>query len=151
MSKTIKQIADEIGVSKQAVYKRVKGKLHTEVLQFTHTEQGTMYISEQGESIIKQDFLKDNRSNGAHTERIQGNTGAHTEYTPIIETLQKTINTLTEQLAVKDEQLRQANNQIEIISKLLDQQQQLQAMATKKELPDGGSSKKGILHKFFGR
>ena len=30
MAKTIKQIADEIGVSKQAVYKRYKGKLHTE-------------------------------------------------------------------------------------------------------------------------
>lgn len=28
--KTIRQIADEIGVSKQAVYKRYKGKLHTE-------------------------------------------------------------------------------------------------------------------------
>ena len=27
--KTIRQIADEIGVSKQAVYKRYKGKLHT--------------------------------------------------------------------------------------------------------------------------
>lgn len=28
--KTIRQIADEIGVSKQTVYKRYKGKLHTE-------------------------------------------------------------------------------------------------------------------------
>lgn len=27
--KTIKQLADEIGVSKQAVYKRYKGKLNT--------------------------------------------------------------------------------------------------------------------------
>lgn len=27
--KTIRQIADEIGVSKQAVYKRYKGKLYT--------------------------------------------------------------------------------------------------------------------------
>ena len=27
--KTIRQIADEIGVSKQTVYKRYKGKLHT--------------------------------------------------------------------------------------------------------------------------
>ena len=30
MAKTIKQIADEIGVSKQTVYKRYKGKLYTE-------------------------------------------------------------------------------------------------------------------------
>ncbi len=38
--KTIRQIADEIGVSKQAVYKRYKGKLHTVCAPYTHTEQG---------------------------------------------------------------------------------------------------------------
>ncbi|MFR6711970.1 MAG: hypothetical protein ACLUSX_12865 [Ruminococcus sp.] len=38
--KTIRQIADEIGVSKQAVYKRYKGKLHTVCAPYAHTEQG---------------------------------------------------------------------------------------------------------------
>ena len=65
--KTIRQIADEIGVSKQAVYKRYKGKLHTVCAPYAHTEQGVLYLSEQAETLIKQDFLKDNRSNGAHT------------------------------------------------------------------------------------
>ena len=66
--KTIRQIADEIGVSKQAVYKRFKGKLHTVCAPYAHTEQGVLYIEEQGETLIKQDFLQDNCSNGAHTD-----------------------------------------------------------------------------------
>lgn len=70
--KTIRQIADEIGVSKQAVYKRYKGKLHTVCAPYAHTEQGVLYLSEQAETLIKQDFLKADRSNGAHTERPIG-------------------------------------------------------------------------------
>ena len=69
--KTIRQIADEIGVSKQAVYKRYKGKLHTVCAPYTHTEQGVLYLSEQAETLIKQDFLKDDRSNGALRMRIR--------------------------------------------------------------------------------
>lgn len=56
--KTIRQIADEIGVSKQTVYKRYKGKLHTVCAPYAHTEQGVLYIEEQGETLIKQDFLQ---------------------------------------------------------------------------------------------
>ena len=66
--KTIRQIADELGVSKQAVYKRFKGKLHTVCAPYAHTEQGVLYLEEQGETLIKQDFLQDDRSIGAHTD-----------------------------------------------------------------------------------
>ena len=55
--KTIREIAEEIGVSKQAVYKRYKGKLYEFILPFARLVDGTIYIMEQGESIIKQDFL----------------------------------------------------------------------------------------------
>lgn len=65
MAKTLKEIADEIGVSKQAVYKRFKGKLSTVCAPYAYTEYGVVYLDEQGESIIKQDFEK---TNGAHTE-----------------------------------------------------------------------------------
>lgn len=56
--KTIRQIADEIGVSKQTVYKRYKGKLHTVCAPYAHTVQGVLYLSEQAETLIKQDFLQ---------------------------------------------------------------------------------------------
>jgi len=57
--KTIKEIAEEIGVSKQAVYKRYKGKLHESVKLYVRTVDGTIRIMEQGENIIKQDFSSD--------------------------------------------------------------------------------------------
>lgn len=111
--KTIRQIADEIGVSKQAVYKRYKGKLHTVCAPYTHTEQGVLYLSEQAETLIKQDFLKDDRSNGAHTdthtERSNGAALEHPENVGVVAVLQTTIDTLQGQLAIKDKQIEDLN------------------------------------------
>ena len=107
--KTIRQIADEIGVSKQAVYKRYKGKLHTVCAPYAHTEQGVLYLSEQAETLIKQDFLKDNRSIGAHTdthtERSNGAVLEQSQEANVVAILQATINTLQGQLEVKDQQI----------------------------------------------
>ena len=103
--KTIRQIADEIGVSKQAVYKRYKGKLHTVCAPYTHTVQGVLYLSEQAETLIKQDFLKADRSNGAHTERPIGAVSEQLKEADVVSVLQATIDTLQEQLEVKDQQI----------------------------------------------
>jgi hypothetical protein len=65
--KTIRQIAEEIGASKQAVYKRYKGKLYKSVFPYVRIIDGSIYILEQGETIIKQDFSGDSISYGAHT------------------------------------------------------------------------------------
>lgn len=78
MAKTLKEIADEIGVSKQAVYKRFKGKLSTVCAPYAYTEYGVVYLDEQGESIIKQDFEK---TSGAHTECSIGAAGKSEENT----------------------------------------------------------------------
>lgn len=56
MAKTIKQIANEIGVTKQSVYKRFKGKLNAACAPYVHTEDGIIYLDELGEQIIKNDF-----------------------------------------------------------------------------------------------
>lgn len=53
--KTIKQIADEIGVSKQAVRKKITPEIGN---QFAVTKGNTVYISEQGETLIKSAFFK---------------------------------------------------------------------------------------------
>lgn len=103
--KTIRQIADEIGVSKQAVYKRYKGKLHTVCAPYAHTVQGVLYLSEQAETLIKQDFLKADRSNGAHTERPIGAVSEQLKEADVVSVLQATIDTLQEQLEVKDQQI----------------------------------------------
>jgi len=57
--KTIRQIADELGVSKQAVHQKRKSKgLETALQPFTTTIDGTVYISPEGETILKQAFFK---------------------------------------------------------------------------------------------
>ena len=119
--KTIRQIADEIGVSKQAVYKRYKGKLHTVCAPYAHTEQGVLYLSEQAETLIKQDFLKDDRSVGAHTdthtERSNGAVPEQSQEASVVAVLQATIDTLQGQLEVKDRQIEQ---QAQTITRLTD-------------------------------
>jgi len=55
--KTIKQIADEIGVSKQAVFYRIKRPPLTETLQpFISQDDGVLMVTLDGEALIKQAF-----------------------------------------------------------------------------------------------
>ena len=59
MSKTVKQIADELGVTKQAVHQKRKSKeLATALQPFTTMVDGVVYISVDGEELIKQAFFK---------------------------------------------------------------------------------------------
>ena len=145
--KTIRQIADEIGVSKQAVYKRYKGQLHTVCAPYAHTEQGVLYLSEQAETLIKQDFLKDDRSNGAHTERSIGAVPEQSQEAGVVAVLQATIDMLQGQLAVKDRQIEELNARLaEVSSALLAAQQTaataqaLHAGTIKQQLSDGSGA-----------
>jgi AcrR family transcriptional regulator len=132
VAKTIKQIADEIGVSKQTVYKRYKGKLYTVCAPYAHTEQGVLYIEEQGETLIKQDFLQKECSIGAHTyahtERSNGAVLEQSENAGVVAVLQTTIDTLQGQLAIKDKQIEELNARLaEVSSALVAAQQTAQA------------------------
>ena len=130
--KTIRQIADEIGVSKQTVYKRYKGKLYTVCAPYAHTEQGVLYIEEQGETLIKQDFLQKECPIGAHTyahtERSNGAALEQSENAGVVAVLQTTIDTLQGQLAIKDKQIEELNARLsEVSSALVAAQQTAQA------------------------
>ena len=58
--KTIKQIADEIGVSRQAVHKKIKQEpLSTSLQEFMSTKNNVVYISVDGINLVKTAFLKD--------------------------------------------------------------------------------------------
>ena len=92
--KTIRQIADEIGVSKQAVYKRYKGKLHTVCAPYAHTERSIGAVQEQSQEA------------------------------GVVAVLQATIDTLQGQLSVKDQQIEELNARLaEVSSALLAAQQ----------------------------
>ena len=144
--KTIRQIADELGVSKQAVYKRFKGKLHTVCAPYAHTEQGVLYISEQGETLIKQDFLQDDRSNGAHTyahtERSIGAVPEQGQDAGLVAVLQATIDTLQGQLEVKDRQIEQ---QAQTITRLTDALVAAQQTAAAAQALHAGTMKQQLL------
>ena len=55
--KTIAQIAEEIGVSKQAVHHKIKQEpLSTDLRQFTSIDGNTLTVDENGEELIKASF-----------------------------------------------------------------------------------------------
>lgn len=155
--KTILQIAKEIGVSKQSVYKRYKGKLHTKVYPYVHIKSGVTYIEKQGEDIIKRDFLDETAISGQpHTERIQDtllDTVSDTPDTPVdilismlqaeLEIKNKQIEELTATIKIQAESINAANKN-ELAETIMD--------VNKKLLEDGKSKNKpGIFKKLFSK
>lgn len=151
MAKTIKQIADEIGLDKQKVYRFIK-KNH---INEAHQKNGVMYYDEAVESLIKSHFSKITTSNEAHQT---------TSNDAVIDVLMKQSEILKNELEIKNKQIDELNKRLEENQRLLDQQQQLQAIAEnkikmleQKETPpepvNGSSSiesKKGFFARLFG-
>lgn len=119
MEKTIKQIADEIGLDKQKVYRFIK-KNH---INEAHQKSGVMYYDEAVESLIKSHFLKIATSIEAHQT-------ASNE--AVIDVLMKQSEILKNELEIKNKQIDELNKRLEENQKLLDQQQQLHAIAENK-------------------
>lgn len=55
--KTIKELADEIGVSKQAVWQKIKKKPSIDLRQFTSKKGNTVYVDVDGQKVIKSAFF----------------------------------------------------------------------------------------------
>lgn len=110
--KTIKELAEEFHVSKQAIRKRLSADFRANYVQ-TVTRNGvqTLVVSEKGCILLKQDFLGGNHD-ANHAQTVTSNSA----------NLEISFSILHEQLKEKDEQLKQ-------LQKLLDQQQQLTLQA----------------------
>ncbi len=126
--KTIRQIADEIGGSKQAVFKKIKrGPLSTSLQGLTATVDGRLMVEVDGEKLIKQAFSEiapsttDNQLTGAVDGLVDAPSTKNAEKTAevdgVISVLQATIDTLQGQLEVKDRQIEQ---QAQTITRLTD-------------------------------
>ena len=112
--KTIREIADEIGVSKQAVFKKIKREpLSTSLRGLTLTVDGRLMVSVDGEKLIKQAFSQDKPS--TNCQSVDGSVDGPVE--GMIAVLQATIDTLQGQLEVKDRQIEQ---QAQMITRLTD-------------------------------
>ena len=92
--KTISQIAAELGVTRQAVYQRIKGaELSTRLQPFTVKQNNTKFYTSQGQELIKQAFLS-----GVNVNCKQAVDSKRQSIDS------KLIDSLTEQLQVKDKQ-----------------------------------------------
>lgn len=96
--KTIAEIATDIGVSRQAVHKKIKQEpLSISLQKFISTKGNTVYIEFEGEKLIKSAFSKLKPSTKIVDEMT----------TQFIESLQEQIKSLTEQNKDFREQLNQ--------------------------------------------
>lgn len=138
--KTIRQIADEIGVSKQAVFKKIKREpLSTSLQGLTATVDGRLMVEVDGEKLIKQAFSEiapsttTNQLTGAVDGLVDApstkNKEKMAEVDGVISVLKATIDTLQGQLEVKDRQIEQQAQTIIRLTDTLAAAQQTAAAA----------------------
>lgn len=152
-AKTIKQIADELGVSKQAVYRYVKKHHINEVHHEVHHGSSVMCFNDAVQTRIKQGFMKMSASGEAHHDAV--------DEAPMYAVFEDTIKVLREQLEAKDQQIASLNTELATerehgrqqsveLAKLADQAQQLQAMhntSVQRLLDEGKPRKKGFFER----
>jgi len=108
--KTIKQIADEIGTTKQAVQKRISREpLCTSIQPYIRTENGTKYIDETGEDLIKQAYGKTVSTDKTIDKSIDNN---HGEDNTLYQILKAELEAKNEQLAEKDRQIERLTDTV---------------------------------------
>ena len=124
--KTIKELADEFNVSKQAVRKRLTEEFRANHVE-TVTSNGvkTLVVTYTGYMLLKQHFT---------TSNVTGNDKVTDTSNPTAGDL-SVVKILEQQLFVKDKQLENKDSQISQMQNLLDQQQRL-ALQDKKLLEE---------------
>ena len=140
MAKTIKEIAEELGVSKQAVFKKIKQvPLSTEIEKFISTVDGKKLVSVDGENLIKQAFQRKQKTANVNVDAKDdgkmftvGSNAGNTVYgipfasqereNTLVATFQTAIDALASQLEAKDQQLAAKDRQLEEKDKQLERQ-----------------------------
>lgn len=159
MAKTIKEIADELGIDKQKVYRFIKknhiNEVHHEALQ----KNGVKRYDEVAETLIKQGLLGESVSSEVHHEALQNHIN-EAVFDTVSETL---IDMLRKELEIKNEQIRDLNARLaESNAALVAAQQTAQAAqalhagtiqqqltAESAEQEDPPEERKSWLHRIF--
>lgn len=123
--KKIKDLADELGVSKTAVRNCMDDAFRAKYT--AKNSKGEITISAEGCKVISEKYRKSTEN----TANQVAETAENQVSGDMVALLQATIETLREQLAVKD-------RQIEHLTRLADQAQALHAGTIKQALPEGG-------------
>lgn len=121
--KTIKQIADELGVSKTAVRNKIENLGLSEKME---TNGNRIEVNERQERLIKSAFSQ-------KKSKIE-NVNKVSEKTETLRLLSDMISTLTEQLQEKDKQIERLQEALGIAQENVKAAQLLQANAEKKLL-----------------
>ena len=133
MDKTVKELAEQYGMSKQAISYHIK-KLPKEYKNFD-TKNGvkTLIVNEKGQEILME-MLSNKVSK--EVENFGGKEFVEVKHQ--LELAELEIKHLQEQIKDKSEQINSLHQRLEEAHKLLDQQQQLCAVSQKKieELED---------------
>lgn len=160
--KTIKQIADEIGVSKQAVQKRIaREPLRSSVYASIDKVGGVLYIAYTGEMLIKQAFSEKECIQVADNQPTTTYTPAYIPNEPLYEILKveleaknKQIEELQKALEKEREHSREQSKQMAVLA---DQSQKLQLAQMQPQLTEGEKEismneqqeKQGLLSRLF--
>ena len=122
--KTIKELAEELGVSKTAINKKVSDKNR----KLWFSKIGNKFvINETGQKAIKSMFFNENENSNQQLVGEKTKTENHKNANQVPEL--EVLSLLEQQLNQKDMQLQEKDEQIKQMQKLLDQQQQLTLQA----------------------
>lgn len=138
MAKTIKQIAAELKIDKQKVYRYVRKNHISDV----HQKSGVMWCDDAVEASIKQHFAGGSASVDVHHKHIKS-TSSDTVTDAVISMLQH-------ELKVKNEQIERLTIALENTTASLQAAQALHAGTMKKQIdaPESGD-KKNFLQRIF--
>ncbi|HBK6879711.1 TPA: DUF536 domain-containing protein [Enterococcus faecium] len=122
--KTIKELAEELGVSKTAINKKVSD----ENRKLWFSKIGNKFvINETGQEAIKSMFFNENENSNQQLVGEKTKTENHKNANQVPEL--EVLSLLEQQLNQKDMQLQEKDEQIKQMQKLLDHQQQLTLQA----------------------
>lgn len=162
--KTIREIANELGVDKQKVYRFIKqnhiNEAHHEALQ----RSGVKYYDEAAETLIKQGFLDETASSEVHHEAHQNRIN-EAVFDAVIEMLQKELEIKNEQIKELNERLSECSAALLAAQQTAQAAQALHAGTIQQQLTDGAADleqeqpqadvvsgeKKGWFIRLFGR
>lgn len=112
--KSISEIAAALGVTRQAVYKKIKSnpELSTRLQEFTVNRGKTTVYSLQGQELIKQTF----ENGGAVNGKPNVYSKPKTTDGKLIDSLQAQVELISKQLSVKDSQIASLQSQVSTLT-----------------------------------
>jgi predicted transcriptional regulator len=109
--KTIKQIADEIGVTRQAVHLKIQKEPLSSDLEPHLTKKGkVLYIESAGVKLIVAEFLS-----SASSKNVKQMSSVSSEFDNVFLLFKEQLKEKDRQIAVKDEQLTAKDKQITLL------------------------------------